>query len=250
MFKNRLYATSSALALLYGSVFIVATVFIPIYVQGVFGGSATNSGLILMPMMIGSVVGSMLGGFLSTRLSYKMIMMISVICFVSGIFALSTISNETTQSLLTLYSILTGFGVGYSFSVLSMAAVHHFDMRQRGAATSTNSFLRSLGMTLGITIFGIIQRNLVAEEMRQAFGGAGVSAEAFGDMREALSPEKRVQIPPPILEKITAALSSSIAHTFMWALIPAGLAVLVVLLMPNDRISPQGKRKPQSEQSS
>src|SRR5690606_19271600 len=50
MFKNRLYATSSGLALLYGSVFIVATVFIPIYVQGVFGGSATNSGLILMPM--------------------------------------------------------------------------------------------------------------------------------------------------------------------------------------------------------
>lgn len=252
MFRNRLYATSSVLALLYGSVFIVATVFIPIYVQGVFGGSATNSGLILMPMMIGSVVGSMLGGFLSTRLSYRTIMMISVFCFVSGIFALSTLSNDTSRMLLTMYSILTGFGVGHSFSVLSMAAVHHFDMRQRGAATSTNSFLRSLGMTLGITIFGIVQRNLVANEMKSVFGGtgAGESAQAFGDMKEILSPEKRMQIPPPILEKITAALSSSIAHTFMWALVPAGLAVLVVLFMPGDRISPQKNRGKQPQHTS
>ncbi|MNJ46571.1 Multidrug resistance protein 3 [compost metagenome] len=130
-----------------------------------------------------------------------------------------------------------------------MAAVHHFDMRQRGAATSTNSFLRSLGMTLGITIFGIVQRNLVTGEMKRAFGGMGIgeSGQSLGDFKEVLSPEKRGEIPPPVLEKITGALSSSIAHTFMWALIPAGLAVLVVLCMPNDRISPKGQRKKQPQ---
>src|SRR5690606_12017013 len=127
-----------------------------------------------------------------------------------------------------------------------------FDMRQRGAATSTNSFLRSLGMTLGITIFGIVQRNLVAGEMRLAFEGMGLgqAGQSFGDIREVLSPEKRGEIPPPVLETITEALSSSIAHTFMWALIPAGLAVLVVLCMPNDRISPKGKREEQPQHSS
>lgn len=236
MFRNRLYSTSSILALFYGSTFIVATVYIPIFVQGVFGGSATNSGIILMPMMIGSVVSSMLGGMLSSKLSYRTIMVVSIISFVGGIFALSTLTTDTPRYLLTLYSILTGFGVGFSFSVLSMAAVHHFDMHQRGAATSTNSFLRSLGMTLGITIFGIIQRNLMNDNLAASFQGMGQAGPSFGDTREVLSPDKRASIPPQILDKITDALSSSIAHTFMWALVPLIGSVLVVLLMPNDRI--------------
>jgi EmrB/QacA subfamily drug resistance transporter len=239
MFKIPLYATSSLLALFYGSVFIIATVYIPIYVQGVYGGSATNSGIILMPMMLGSVFGSMLGGILSSKMSYRSIMMISAVFFLGGIFALSTLTSDSSRMLLTLYSILTGFGVGFSFSVLGMAAVHHFDARQRGAATSTNSFLRSLGMTLGITIFGIVQRNLLASNMADAFAGMGQSGHSFGDTRDMLSPEKRAQIPAPILEKITGALSSSITHTFMWALIPTALAVVVVIMMPKDRIKPK-----------
>ncbi|MGZ7441832.1 DHA2 family efflux MFS transporter permease subunit [Paenibacillus sp. TH7-28] len=248
MFKIRLYATSCLLALLYGSVFIVATVYIPIFVQGVFGGSATNSGIILMPMMVGSVIGSMMGGMLTSRISYRAVMAISVVCFVCGVFALSTLTNDTSRLLLTVYSILTGFGVGFSFSVLSMASVHHFDMRQRGAATSTNSFLRSLGMTLGITIFGIVQRNLLADKMSAAFAGTGQAGATFGNAQEALSSDKRAMIPPEILDKITDALSSSIAHTFMWALIPAICSVLVVIAMPKDRILRSAAAKPSKQQ--
>lgn len=236
MFKNRLYAASNAMALFYGSVFIVATVYIPIYVQGVFGGSATNSGIILMPMMIGSVIGSMLGGILAPRMPYRTIMMISVLFLAAGIFSLSTLTGDSSRILLTVYSILTGIGVGFSFSVLSMAAIHHFDIRQRGAATSTNSFLRSLGMTLGITIFGILQRNLMSDQMAKAFEGMGQAGQSFGDTREVLSSESRAHIPPEILKKITDSLSYSISHMFMWALIPVILAILVVLVMPKDRI--------------
>ncbi|WP_268238746.1 MDR family MFS transporter [Paenibacillus segetis] len=237
MFKNRLYATSNAMALFYGSVFIVATVYIPIYVQGVFGGSATNSGIILMPMMIGSVIGSMLGGILAPRMPYRTIMMISVLFLAVGIFSLSTLTGDSSRILLTVYSVLTGIGVGFSFSVLSMAAIHHFDMRQRGAATSTNSFLRSLGMTLGITIFGIVQRNLMSDQMAKAFEGMGQAGQSFGDTREVLSSESRAHIPAEILKKITDSLSYSISHMFMWALIPVILAILTVLVMPKDRIA-------------
>jgi hypothetical protein len=52
-----------------------------------------------------------------------------------------------------------------------------------------------------------------------------------------LSPEARAHIPAPILEKITAALASSIAHTFLWSLIPAALMLLFVFFMPNDRFA-------------
>lgn len=237
MFRNRLYATSCLLALLYGSVFIVATVYIPIYVQGVYGGTATNSGLILMPMMVGSVMSSMLGGMLASRMSYRAIMSISVVIFITGIFALSTLQGDSARYLLTVYSIVAGLGVGFSFSVLGMAAIHPFDMQRRGAATSTNSFLRSLGMTLGITIFGILQRNLMTRGLEEAFPGVAGAAQSFGDTREALSPEKRSMIPQDILQAIIDAMSSSIVHTFMWALLPAVLSVAVVIAMPGDRLS-------------
>ncbi|CAG7615026.1 Multidrug resistance protein 3 [Paenibacillus solanacearum] len=239
MFKQRLFASSNAVALLYGASYIVAAIYIPIYVQGVFGGSATNSGLILMPMMLGSVVGSQTGGFFTAKTSFRNIMIFSAVCFVLGILLLGTITPETSRMLLTLYMILTGFGVGFSFSVLSMASIHNFDMRQRGAATSANSFLRSLGMTLGITIFGIIQRNAFASGIADAFaGGGGLPGGKLGDPRDMLSSEKRALIPPDVLNQITDTLSSSIAQTFMWALLPALLAAVFVFMMGSERVKP------------
>ncbi|MBW4085481.1 MDR family MFS transporter [Paenibacillus sp. S150] len=244
MFRERLFATSSLLGLFYGSAFIAATVYIPIYVQGVNGGSATNSGLILMPMMIGSVVGSQTGGLLTAKTSFRNIMVLSAVCFVAGVFSLSTLSPETSRLMLNVFMALTGFGVGFSFSVLSMSSIHHFDMRQRGSATSTSTFMRSLGMTLGITIFGIIQRNSFTNGLSDAFGSSA-EASTFGDPRAALTPEARAQIPAPVLEKITSALSGSIAHTFMWALVPAILGFVFVLLMPGDRLAVHGKKQQQ-----
>ncbi|AIQ66616.1 MDR family MFS transporter [Paenibacillus graminis] len=247
MFRNRLFATSSILGLFYGSAFIVATVYIPIYVQGVYGGSATNSGLILMPMMIGTVIGSQTGGLLTTKTSFRNIMLLSAVCFVAGVFSLSTLAPDTSRLMLNMFMALTGFGVGFSFSVLSMSSIHHFDMRQRGSATSTSTFMRSLGMTLGITIFGIIQRNSFTNGLSDAFGAGATSS--FGDPRAALTPEARAQIPAPVLEKITNALSGSIAHTFLWALVPAVLGFVFVLLMPGDRLTDHSKKQqPAGEQ--
>ncbi|ULO07252.1 MFS transporter [Paenibacillus sp. 19GGS1-52] len=236
MFRERLFATSSVTSLFYGSAFIVATIYIPIFVQGVFGGSATNSGLILMPMMIGTVIGSQTGGLLTTKTSFRNIMLLSVVCFLAGVYSLSTLTPDTSRLLLNAFMLLTGFGVGFSFSVLNMASIHNFGMRQRGSATSTSTFMRSLGMTLGITIFGIIQRNSFTSSLSNAFGGSAQAA-SFGDTRAALTPEARAKIPAPVLEKISSALSSSIAHTFMWALVPAVLGLVFVLLMPKDRIT-------------
>ncbi|MCZ2991055.1 MFS transporter, partial [Acinetobacter baumannii] len=143
---------SQGVAFFYGAAFIICTVYIPIFIQGVLGGSASNAGLILTPMMVGSVIGSQTGGQLASRTSYRNIMMVSGVFFVLGIYLLSTLTMDTPRLLVTLFMILAGLGVGFSFSVLSMSSIHKLEMRDRGSATSTNSFFRSLGMTLGVTI--------------------------------------------------------------------------------------------------
>lgn len=71
---------------------------------------------------------------------------------------------------------------------------------------------------------------------------------AFSDPRVLLAPEMRAQIPTPVLDKITAGLSSSITYTFMWALIPTALAVIAAVLMSKERLSESLEHK-QAEQA-
>lgn len=241
MFKNRLFTTSNVLGLFSGMAFITASVYIPIYIQGVLGGTATNSGLVLLPMMLGSVVSATGGGFLMNKWSYRKIMIVATSILALGIILLTTLTADTSRLFVTLYMILTGLGIGATFSVLSNSAIHHFDPSQRGSVNSTVAFIRSLGMTLGITVFGIIQRNEFTAELKKLFSGMGQEGMAENpvttDPRVLLAPEARAQIPAPILEKITDLLSSSITYTFMWSLIPTALAFITAVMMSRERLS-------------
>ncbi|CAN7616227.1 MDR family MFS transporter [Peribacillus frigoritolerans] len=222
LFKRRLFATSQILAILYGGTFIILTVYIPIFVQAVYGGSATNAGLILTPMMLGSVFGSAIGGIFNTKTSFRNLMTIS------------------------LYMILTGFGMGFSFSLLPIASIHNLEPRFRGSANSTNSFLRSFGMTLGVTIYGAIQNNVFTSKMTDAFKGMQGSPDTAGlmeDPRQLFQSEARAEIPAFILDKIVHAMSDSISFIFTLALIPIGLAAITVFFMGKTRVETPSKKE-------
>ncbi|KIL41945.1 major facilitator transporter [Gordoniibacillus kamchatkensis] len=239
MFHKRLYATSNLVGMFSGVSFIVATVYIPIFVQGVMGGSAKNTGMVLLPMMLGSTVSARLGGYAASKTSYRNIVIVFFFIFVTGIGLLGTLSPETTGFTITLYMLMIGLGIGASFSVLEMAAIHHFDSRQRASAISTMAFLRQMVMTIGITVFGIIQRtdftNKLTDTIEEA--GHGSHGGTLWDQRAMLTPETRAAIPAPLLEKMIGALSTSITHTFLWAMIPALLSLAAACLMSNDRMA-------------
>ncbi|MFB7641338.1 MDR family MFS transporter [Peribacillus butanolivorans] len=246
LFKRRLFATSQILAILYGGTFIILTVYIPIFVQAVYGGSATNAGLILTPMMLGSVVGSAIGGIFNTKTSFRNLMTISVVCYFAGMLLLGTITPDTSRILLTLYMILTGFGMGFSFSLLPIASIHNLEPGFRGSANSTNSFLRSFGMTLGVTIYGAIQNNVFTSKMTDAFkgiqGGPDTSV-LMEDPRQLFQSDARAQIPDFILDKIVHAMSDSISLIFTLALIPIGLAAITVFFMGKTRVETPPKEE-------
>lgn len=234
MFKKPLFASAQALAFLYGATFIILTILIPIFVQAVYGGSATNAGLVLTPLMLGSVVGSAVAGIAMSKTSYRNIMWISIISFIIGMALLSTVGPDTSRWLLTIYMVISGFGVGFSFSLLPNATIHKLEPRYRGSANSTNSFFRSLGMTIGITLFGAMQSKFFSSNLEDAFGKSG--GMASGDSSSLFSAEMRDKIPDEVLSKITQAMSDSITHTFAYALIPLGIAVVFVYLMGKSRL--------------
>lgn len=248
MFKRRLFATSQILAFLYGGTFVILTVFIPIFVQAVYGGSATNAGLVLTPMMLGSVAGSAVSGISQTKTSFRNIMIPSVIVYAIGMYLLSTLTPDTARWLLTVYMILVGFGVGFSFSLLPTASVHNLDPRFRGSANSTNSFFRSLGMTLGITIFGAIQNKVFTKELEEAFkgmqGGQTEGMSPLDDPRTIFEASERMKIPSFVLDKIVDAMSTSITFAFMLALIPIILAAVTSFFMGNERVEVKKEASP------
>ncbi|MCQ6561029.1 MDR family MFS transporter [Paenibacillus mendelii] len=242
MFRRRLFATSNALAMLSGAAFITASVYIPIFIQGVLGGTATNSGLVLLPMMLGTVVTATGGGALMNKLPYRTIMIPPLLLLLAGLALLTTLSPDSSRLLLTIYMIMIGLGIGASFSVLSNAAIHGFPITQRGAASSTLTFLRSFGMTLGITIFGIIQSHSLARNLKDAFSGSDQAAMPqgvdFSNAHMLMDPAARSQIPGKALGTISEGLSSSIVVTFAWGLIPAGLALAAAFLMSKEKLDP------------
>lgn len=242
MFKDRLFAGSTIIGLLYGIAFIVGAVFIPIFVQGVTGGSATNSGLILLPMMLGVVVSAQVGAISAAKFGYRNIMLFFALIFVTGMYLLSTISAETTRSTLTWYMIIVGLGTGASFSVLNMSAIHNISIEHRGSANSTVSFVRQLGMTIGITVYGIIQRNVFSDKMKDTFHGSEQIVNGSNDARALLSEQARAHIPEAVLNKVINALAHSIGYTFSWGLLPAILVLLFVFLLTNDRLANSNKK--------
>nr|WP_276311093.1 MDR family MFS transporter [Paenibacillus nanensis] len=246
LFKNRIYSTSILTAFFSGAAFIVASVYIPIFIQGVLGGTATNSGLVLLPMMVGSVVTATMGGFLMTKLPYRNIMIPTLVLLVAGTVLVTTLGTESSRLVVTIYMVLIGLGIGASFSVLSNAAIHGISARQRGTASSTLNFIRSLGMTVGITVFGILQSNSFTGKLSDAFAASGMQGGgdvSFGDPRELLKPETRANFPEEVLNVITESLSSSITFTFAMAVIPAALALLVSFFMGRSKLDPSAEEQ-------
>ncbi|WP_409299941.1 MDR family MFS transporter [Peribacillus sp. SCS-155] len=238
MFKDRLFASSTIVGLLYGIAFIVGSVYIPLFIQGVTGGTATNAGLILLPMMLGVVVSAQTGAISAAKFGYRNVMLVFAVIFLIGIYLLSTVNADTTRATVTWYMIIIGLGTGASFSVINMAAIHNIGPDRRGSANSTVSFVRQLGMTVGITVYGIIQRNVFSDDMKETFKEAGqmFSGDGQSDPRALLSEEARAHIPLPILDKIIDHLADSIAYTFAWAIIPAVLVLIFVFMLTNDRL--------------
>lgn len=243
LFKRRTFAIAQLLAFLYGATFVILTVFIPIFVQAVYGGTAKNAGLILIPMMLGSVAGSSVAGISQTKTSYRNIMFVSIIAYFFGMLLLSMMTPETSRLWLTVYMALTGFGVGFSFSLLPSASMHNLEPRFRGTANSTNSFFRSLGMTIGVTIFGTIQSNKLINELHNTFGAN--TASFSPDPHALFEAGTRAQIPPNVLQKIVDAMASSITYAFSIALVPIALAAFAIFFMGNEKLEVQQKGRGQ-----
>ncbi|MGH2514342.1 MAG: MDR family MFS transporter, partial [Ktedonobacterales bacterium] len=150
LLKNSIFSVSVLTTFLLSAGMFGAITFLPYFVQLVLGQSATNSGVVLTPMMIGFMISSLIGGQLLSRTGkYKILALVGFVIAAFGMFLLSRMSPSTTEGELVRNMIITGLGIGVMMSLFTIVVQNAFPLRQLGEVTATLSFFRSMGSTIG-----------------------------------------------------------------------------------------------------
>lgn len=157
LFKNSIFTISSVENLLATALIFGGIVYVPLFAQNVIGLSATNSGLIMIPMLISLTIASNIAGQIISRTGkYKKLAIIEFIITGIGIVLLSSMTPNTPYYLLLIYSTILGIGSGMMYTVFTISVQNAFPMREIGITTAAMQFFRNVGATVAIPVFGYI----------------------------------------------------------------------------------------------
>ena len=177
LFANRVFATANLAALLLGAAFLSTVIFLPLFMVNVVGVSATRAGLSLIPLSIGTVLGSVFAGQIASRLGrYKGLMVFGGVVLLLAMVLLSTMSADVPYWRVTLYMVIAGLGVGPGLPLYTLAIQNAIDPRKVGQATSAAQFFRQIGGAVGAAVMGTI----LATTLAAAFAGVGRTAAVAG----------------------------------------------------------------------
>ena len=180
LFRNMTFRTTSAIGFVVGFALFGSVTFIPLYLQIVKGHSATESGLLMTPMMLGVLVTSTGSGFLISRYGrYRAFPIAGTAIAAVALYLLSTLEVATATEVAAGYMLLLGLGLGLVMQVLVLAAQNAVDYRLLGVATSGATLFRQVGGSIGVSAFGAIFTNELGRELaRRLPAGAHAPAHA------------------------------------------------------------------------
>ena len=157
LFRNPVISTCSIAVFILGMGMFGVIIYLPLFMQGVLGVSATQSGNLLTPLMMGAVVGSIVTGQLNARLgSYKPSAVVGSILVAVGMILFARMDGDTVRSYVVIGMVISGIGMGLLQPVYTVAVQNSAPREHMGAATASTAFFRSIGSTVGVAIFGSI----------------------------------------------------------------------------------------------
>jgi EmrB/QacA subfamily drug resistance transporter len=166
LFRNRVFAVSALVTFLTGIAMFGALSYIPLFVQGVIGSSATNSGLVTMPMMIAMAISSGITGQIISRLGrYRILGVVGLSIMTAGMLLLAQMDVNATTFIARRNMVVMGIGLGMALPLFMLAVQNVVAHSVMGIATSTMQFLRSVGGTMGVAIMGSLINSTLATEL-------------------------------------------------------------------------------------
>jgi EmrB/QacA subfamily drug resistance transporter len=156
LFTNRIFTVSVLVTMITSMGMFGSILFLPLYAQGVLGSSATNSGLLISPLMLGLVISSVISGQLVSRFGrYKWVAFVGMAITIGGSLLLQRLDVHSTNTDLITAMVVLGLGLGFSMSLYSVI-VQNALPNKIGEATSGLTFFRSIGGTIAVAAMGSV----------------------------------------------------------------------------------------------
>lgn len=226
LFKNRNFIVASLAGLLIMVAMMGTISYLPTYMQIVNGASATESGYMMLPTMVGMMIMSTVSGFLASKTGrYKWMPVASCLVAAVALVLMSTIAVETSTIMMFVYLFILGFGMGLGQQILVLIVQNEFPHAMVGTATSSNNYIREVGATLGSSVIGALFTSRLADQL----AGAGEALASTGLSANSITPAIVAQLPTDIQLLVQNAYHDALVPIFLY-LAPFLLVGAVLLL--------------------
>ncbi len=230
LFKGGVYRIGVIFSFLAGIAMFGGIIFLPVYLQAVKGYSATQSGLAMLPAVVGILVTSIVAGRILDRTGrYKKFPIIGATTLIVSLFLLSTIGVDTPYWQLALFMLMFGAGLGAQMQTLLTAIQNSISPIDMGAATGSVTFFRQMGGAIGVATFGAVFGIRLAHYVSGLGGGTG----ATPDVNDITAIKA---LPEPIKGQVLMAMADALDDLFLVAVPLVGVALIVALFLPRMQI--------------
>ena len=214
LLSHRVISRTLMVVFLVGVALFGAIAFVPLFVQSVMGGTATQAGQVLTPLFLGWVTMSVIGAKITVRIGYRLVAIAGSVLMTVGFIGLTRLDVNSGLLLLLGACLVLGAGMGCQMLSLLLAVQHGVERSRLGIATSLNQFARSIGAAIGVAAMGAIMSRSIADV---ALPGEGSMAAAT---TMSLSPELRAHFAVALHRVFVAGTVVSAAGLFASIFLP------------------------------
>ncbi|MEV7737718.1 MDR family MFS transporter [Streptomyces sp. NPDC088921] len=241
IFRSRNFTLMSIIGFVTGFVMFGATLFLPLYQQSVQGASATNSGLLLLPMLGAMLVTSMVAGRVTTSSGrYYVFPVLGSVLMVIGLYLLSTMDTGTSRLTSGVFMAVVGLGMGCLMQITMLVAQNSVEMKDMGVASSSTTLFRTLGSSFGVAIMGALFNHRVQDTMAERGGSLGSKVTEQSAQLDAKSLEK---LPDAVREAYQYAVSAGTHSAFLLGSIVAVVALVAAVFVKEVPLKGAGPQK-------
>ncbi len=239
LFRNRIIALSSIGGVILGVLMFGVTSYVPLFVQGVKGGSATDAGITLGPLLLAWPVTSTLSGRIIINYGYRFTALIGATLALLGVGMIVMFNIQTSILFVVIAMLCLGAGLGFLSMVYTLSVQNAVPWNVRGVATATTQFFRTIGGTIGVAIMGTILNAQMAQRFTPIFAHFSEVAQrlpkGLSPENVLLSSELRKVLPAEVLHLLEVALAQSLFWVYLLMLVFAVAGLITMFWLPGGR---------------
>jgi MFS family permease len=237
LFQNRVVTVGSIIGFMIGTAMFGAISFIPLYVQGTLGGTATQAGSVLTPFLLGWVTLAIVGGRLMFIIGYRRTVLSGLVIVIIGFGILTTFGRGTPLWWLLVDMGLMGSGMGLVVLALLITMQNSVNRRQLGIVTSLNQFSRSIGGAVGVAIMGAVLSMSLTAHLNELQAATGLPQQEVARIAHnpsaLIEPSSRAALPETVIKPMEAALGGALHNVFLGGTIFAALGLISGFWLPS-----------------